>query len=84
MELKDSHGRLRQTDCSGLARQPTGHLVLQAQSGPAEAPLSPELLELVPRGSFPSPFLQAVSEHVLRLDFPLVALFSGVEFRCYS
>ena len=33
----------------------------------------------MPRGSFSHPFLWPVSEHQLRLYFPLVSLFSGVE-----
>ena len=53
-----------------------GHRILKAQTGPAEAPLSPELLELIPRGPLSSTFLWAVSEHLLRLYCLLVrALF---------
>ena len=81
MDLKDSHGRLEADQLQCACQAAPGHLILKAQTGPAEAPLSPELLELIPRGPLSSTFLLAVSEHLLRLYCPLVELFSGVEIQ---
>lgn len=70
-----------QTDCSVLARQPSGHLAQQPRLDQLTLQLC---LELLPRRSFSNAFLWPVSEHQLRLYFPLVALFSGFEFICFS
>lgn len=84
MELKDSRIDGARQTAVRLLGSPQVIWLSRPRLNQLKLLLCPELLELMPRGSFSNPFLWPVSEHQLRLYFPLVALFSGVEFRCFS